>query len=294
MPQAPNETHTTLLGRALRMLLRPLVRLLLEHQITYPALTGLLKEVYVEVADRDFRLATKRQTDSRVSLLTGVHRKEVSRLRAAQPDEAGAPQSVSLGSAILSRWVGVVDFHGPDGRPLPLPRQATPGGPVSFEALVETVSKDIRPRAVLDEWVRLGIASVDDADRVVLHQEAFVADQGFEEKVWFFGRNLRDHIAAGVHNLGGQGPPLLDRSVYYAGLSRESREHLEALARELGMDALRQVNQRALELQQGDRADPATAEQRINFGVYFHAEPEDPAGPSPDVDSHPAPGSDGS
>ena len=275
MPQAPNETHTTLLGRALRTLLRPLVRLLLEHQITYPALPRLLKEVYVEVADRDFRLATKRQTDSRVSLLTGVHRKEVSRLRAEPPDQAAPPQSLALGSAILSRWVGVADYHGPDGRPRPLARQAAPGVAVSFEGLVEEVSKDIRARAVLDEWVRLGIASVDDEDRVVLHQEAFVADQGFEEKVWFFGRNLRDHIAAGVHNLGGQGPSLLDRSVYYADLSRESREHLEAMARELGMDALRQVNQAALELQQRDRAQGDPADHRINFGVYFHADPED-------------------
>lgn len=273
MPQAPNEQHTTALGRALRMLLRPLVRLLLEHQITYPALTRLLKEVYVEVADADFRLPTKRQTDSRVSLLTGVHRKEVSRLRLAPPDSDAPPASVSLGSAILSRWIGLAAYHGPDGRPRPLPRQANSPAVLTFETLVETVSKDIRPRAVLDEWLRLGLASLDSDDHVVLNAEAFVVDRGFEEKAWFFGRNLRDHIAAAAHNLGGEAPAQLDRSVYYGHLSRAAQAELEGLGRELGMAALRQVNQRALELQQRDAAAEAPTGHRVNFGVYFYLDP---------------------
>jgi hypothetical protein len=279
VPQAPNDQHTTALGRALRTLLRPLVRLLLEHQVTYPALTRLLKEVYVEVADADFRLPTKRQTDSRVSLLTGVHRKEVSRLRLEPPDSDAAPASISLGSAILSRWVGMPEYHGEDGRPRPLPRQAAAPGDVSFETLVETVSKDIRPRAVLDEWVRLRLASVDADGQVVLNAEAFVPDQGFEEKVWFFGRNLRDHIAVGAHNLAGEAPPQLDRSVYYGQLTRASQQELEALARELGMDALRQVNQRALELQRHDGKRSDAPSHRMNFGVYFYADPPDEAPP---------------
>jgi len=33
------------------------------------------------VAERDFALSFKQPTDSRISLLTGIHRKEVARLR---------------------------------------------------------------------------------------------------------------------------------------------------------------------------------------------------------------------
>ena len=61
----PTNESTTVLTRALRALLRPLVRLLLSRQITYPALTALLKEVYVEVADEDFQLPNKRQRKPR-------------------------------------------------------------------------------------------------------------------------------------------------------------------------------------------------------------------------------------
>ena len=74
MPQPPTEKTTAILRQALRAVLRPLVRLLLQNQLTYPAFAALLKEVYVELADAEFRLSGKRQTDSRVSLLTGIHR----------------------------------------------------------------------------------------------------------------------------------------------------------------------------------------------------------------------------
>ena len=171
---------------------------------------------------------------------------------------------------ILSRWVGVADFHGADGRPRPLPRQSGSDGEASFEKLVQSVSKDIRPRAVLDEWLRLGVAHVDPDGNVMLNTESFVADRGFEEKAYFFGRNLRDHIAAGAHNLEGGAPPFVDRSVYYAQLSEDSTRELEELSRELGMEALRAVNRRALELRERDAVDPGAASSRMNFGIYFY------------------------
>ena len=69
------------LVRALRQVLRPLVRLMLAQGITYPYLLELLKGLFVEVADKEFRLDARPPTDSRISLVSGVHRKDVSRLR---------------------------------------------------------------------------------------------------------------------------------------------------------------------------------------------------------------------
>ena len=83
-------THSTAkpaaaVQQALTRVLRPLVKLMLAQGITYPAVSEVLKELFVEVADRDFRIAGKAQTDSRVSLLSGVHRKDVKRLRENPP-----------------------------------------------------------------------------------------------------------------------------------------------------------------------------------------------------------------
>jgi hypothetical protein len=253
--------------RGVRRLLRPLVGLLLRHQVTYPHLANLLKGVYVELADQDFAIPGKPQTISRTSLLTGIHRKDVKRLREEPGGDNRAPATVSLGAQLVLRWTASPAYQGPDGRARALPRLSGESGP-SFDSLVASVSKDIRPRAVLDEWLRLGIATVDADDRVNLVVDAFVPESGFDEKAYYFGRNLHDHIAAASHNLSGGGVPLLERSVYYGGLTSAAVDELATLSEQVGMEALQAVNRRALELQQEAKGSEE-ADRRMNFGVYF-------------------------
>jgi len=266
------------LRRALQAVLRPLVRLLVEQGVPFYELAELLKGVYVDVALHDFPLDGKGQTDSRVTLLTGVHRKDVKRLRNAPRESGDPPKSVTLGALLVARWTGTAAYLDAEGRPRPLPRKATRGP--SFEKLVASVSKDIRPRAVLDEWLRLGVAHLDSDDRVCLNAEAFVPSRGFDEKAYYFGRNLHDHVAAAAHNLAGRKPAFLERSVYYPGLSKESVAELAKLAARAGMEALQAVNRRALELRRRD-AGGEEADQRMNFGVYFY---EADAGDEADAD----------
>ena len=59
------------------------MRALIAQGVTAPALYRLLKRLYVEVAEREFRLDGERPTDSRISLLTGVHRRDVKAFRRA-------------------------------------------------------------------------------------------------------------------------------------------------------------------------------------------------------------------
>ena len=233
----------------------------------------MLKGIFVDVADRDFQLAGKRQTDSRVSLLTGVHRKDVRRLRDEDGDRSSRmPPAVSLGSQLVARWVTTPRYLDEEGVPIPLARLASQGGELSFEALVATVSKDIRARAVLDEWMRLGVALLDADDRVILNSEAFVPARGFDEKVFYFGQNVHDHVSTAVDNVIGVEPAQLERSVHYDTLTPQSVAELERLAERLGMQALKSLNRRAAELAARDAEDPAAVE-RMNFGVYFHREP---------------------
>jgi hypothetical protein len=253
---------------ALRRLLRPLIKLLLVNGITYPFLTNLLKSLYVEVARDEFLLNGKPQTDSRISLLSGVHRKDVKRLGEEDEQEQAAPPTISLGAKLVALWTTNALYLDEHGQHLPLPRQASEGGAKSFEGLVSSVSKDIRSRVILDEWLRIGIAHIDDEDRVCLNTDAFIPENGHDEKAYYFGQNLHDHIAAGAHNLLGQKPAFFDRSVYYNNLSAESAAELAELSKKLGMQTLVAINNRAKELQESD-AGKANAVQRINFGVYY-------------------------
>lgn len=258
---------------ALRRLLRPLVRLLLSFSVQYPYLANLLKLTYVEVATREFPLDDRPQTDSRISLLTGIHRQDVKRLRGEMVSDAPPPPAVSLGAQLVSRWLAEPVYQDGKGRPKPLARLATQGGEASFERLVQSVNKDIRPRVVLDEWLRLGVAEIDKQDHVVLRTDAFVPAHGVEEKLFYFGKVIHDHLATSEHNLTSGQPPLLDRCVYFDQLTQQSAEQLADYARSLAGEAMQALNRRALELQQADAANP-NASYRVNFGLYFYRENE--------------------
>lgn len=259
---------------AVKRVLRPLVGLLLDHNLTYTWLSGILKSIFVEVAEREFQLPGKQQTDSRITLLTGVHRKDVRRLRRETGADGAPPASIYLGAQLVALWISDDRFLDREGNPRPLPRRRRDGAESSFDDLVTTVSKDIRPRAVLDEWLRLGAVEIDAEDRVCLKAEAFVPAKGFEEKAYYFGRNLHDHMAAARHNVQGGEPPFLERSVYYDQLSPSSVKALAELSEQEGMKALKALNRRARQLQNRDQ-ESADARRRMNFGIYFY-DSEDP------------------
>ena len=253
---------------AVSHLLRPLVKLLLTHSITFPFLSNLLKSIYVEVATEEFRLQGKPQTDSRISLLSGVHRKDVKNLRPERVHELTIPPSVSLSARLVKLWTSDPQRLDETGRHRPLPKLMSEGGGASFEGLVSSVSKDIRSRVILDEWLRTGIARIDDEGRVCLNTEPSFKKSDFDDKAYYVGQNLHDHLCAASHNLEGQQPPFLESSIHCNKLTKESIAELDALAKRLGMQVLEAVNKRAAELGASD-ADKAEAQQRMNFGMYF-------------------------
>ncbi|MDM0070520.1 DUF6502 family protein [Variovorax sp. J31P207] len=258
--------------RALSHALRPLVKLMLSRGVTFTFASELLKSLFVEVADRDFRIDDKPPTDSRVSLVSGVHRKEVSRLRQAmESGEETIPAVVSLGAQVVARWMGAPPYISRTGAPLPLARFASDGGDLSFEALVAQVNRDIRPRVVLDEWLRLGVVHIDEDGRVRLNVGAFVPTKGFDEMSFYLGHNLHDHAAAAAHNLLGGQPPFMERSVHYDGLGADTIAKLAEQANTLGMQALVAVNKNALASTKRARAETSQL-QRMTFGIYFYAE----------------------
>lgn len=258
--------------QAVMRLLRPLARLLMAHGIGFPAFAEMAKGVYVDAAARDFHADGGPVTDSQVSVLSGVHRRDVKRLRAEYLHQQPTPSVISFGAQVVARWCADPRYLDHQRRPAPLPRLSRQGGDASFEKLVAGVSKDIRARAVLEEWLRLGVAVLDEEDRVNLVESAFVPAKGMDEKAFYFGKNIADHLAAGAHNLLGGQPPYLDRCVYYDGLRPESVDALRSLTRELAVAALQEVNRRAMDLQQQD-ADRSEANQRMTFGVYYYSEP---------------------
>jgi hypothetical protein len=173
---------------------------------------------------------------------------------------------------VIAVWTGAPDYLDARRKPRVLPRTAADDQP-SFERLVTSVSKDIRPRALLDEWQRQEVVEVRD-DLIHLKRPAYLPAGGYVEKAYFFGRNLRDHIAAGAHNLAGDEPAFFDRAVYYDRLRPESVEELRALATEKASELLIEINQRASQLAERDRK-KGNGGYRFTLGAYFFGAPTD-------------------
>lgn len=256
--------------KALERLLDPLVRAAMSLGVTFPLFIRLLKRIYIQVATAESRAAGAAVTVSRISVMTGLQRKDIGQIKEQIERKVAPPANVSLGARLIGIWSGAKTFTDAAGGPLALPRFAGPRP--TFEDLVRSVSSDVRPRAVLDEWLRLGVVDVDAEDRVHLKGDAFVPRQGFDELAYFFGRNLRDHIAASTHNLIG-GDPLLERAVYYDKLTPRSIDALERMAREIGVEALVRINREALRLADAD-AGKTDADQRMSVGIYFYRGPD--------------------
>lgn len=231
----------------------------------------MLKNVYVDVATMDFKVDGKPQTDSRISLLTGVHRKDVKKIRDSDTDINESSIRASLGARVISVWTGDAKYLDKKGKPRGLRRFASENKRLSFEGLVQSINKDIRPRAILDEWLRLGVVNLDEDNMVWLQTEAYAPEKGFEDKVYYFGQNVADHCAAAVHNVAGESAPMLERCIFSDSLSPDSTAKLKKIAKNKGMQAIQAVNREAIKLERKDKKRSGD-KKRINFGIYFYEE----------------------
>jgi hypothetical protein len=257
--------------KAVRRMLRPLVRLLMRHGVTFPVLADLLRTLFVDVAANDLLSDPRSRTDSRISVMTGVHRKEIRRLRSEPLDGDPVPDTVTLGSQVIARWLAAEG-----GGPAPLPRVAGQDEP-SFERLIASITTDVRPRAVLADWLSQGLVTLDAQDRVHLNMDAFIPRPGDEAQLFFFARNLHDHIAAAAANISAADrAPFMDRAVHYDQLHPAVARRLEQAARAAATRALLGINRLALDLvdEAGVGAGAlAVGSARVNFGVYVFTEP---------------------
>lgn len=267
---------TLALDRVLRVL-QPLVRLLLRNGVTYTVFTAALKRVFLAAAQQELADRGMAQTDSAVSLLSGVHRRDVRNLtRGEQALQAAPPAPLGLAAQVVARWMNDAEFLDAQGNSRALAK--TGDGP-SFDALVAGVSRDVRPKAVLDELLRLGVVHEgvvhDGVDGVVLEGSGFAPRQGFEELSWLFAQNLHDHAAAAVANLQGGGH-FLEQAVFVDELTEASAASLQQVSVQAWKAAFKTVMHEAQARFDADATQATLPKRRhrARFGVYFFSERE--------------------
>ena len=250
MPAEPtsDESRAEILLREALAIVAPLARALISHGVTYPVFAQALKSVFLQAARSELQRENRRTTDSALSLLSGVHRKDVRALASeaagGAPDRLAPPRraNLSMAAQVFARWIRDPAFADPDGRPLTLPIRAATT--TSFESLAKSVSKDFHARSVLDELLRLRLVEVD-GDRVRPAAGQFTPAAGFAELAYYFGSNVRDHLSAGAANLNAvhdeQRPPFLEHAMFADGLTEQSIAELHELARQIWTRAMNEM-----------------------------------------------------
>jgi hypothetical protein len=252
-----------------------LAKLMVARGMTYAPVSELLKSTFLKAAQQELLAGGAKLTDSRLSLITGIHRKDVRRLRQegdAQTENYAPP----LSAQVVAAWLGNSKLLDKSGAPVRLVKKGVGDQAVDFENLVKSLSKDIRPRAVLDELIDRKIVSQEPDGYLRLHPNRMASDQDGEALALYLGMNVSDHITVAVNNLLAPQSAQLERCVHYHGLSEGAAQELADLAEKKAMEALIAVNQRGQELIE-DCKNHGT--HRINFGAYFLKEPK-PTGPT--------------
>lgn len=262
--------------RAFRAVLAPLASLAVARGVHHRHLDELLRGAFVDAARQAHADVPATRAVSRVSAATGLNRREVTRLLNSQAHEA--PRR-SLATELFTRWLSDPSLRR-DAEPLRvLPRQ---GPRPSFEALAHSVTKDVHPRTLLEEMVRLGLARHDeDADTVTLLRDSFVPTGDEPRMFGFLGNNVGDHLAAAVANVLGPQPQHLEQAIFADQLSIESITRLNPVVREQWQSVLRHLAPAVQAMLDEDEAHDRARNQRLRIGMYAFAGPMPVTPPTP-------------
>ncbi len=271
------DTKKTLFG-AIVSLLRPLVRILLRNGVPYGTFADLAKYVYVKVAMEEFSLPNRKQTTSRVSIITGLTRKEVSRVQGLSDNTNDETvDRYNRAARVVTGWVRDSRFSDSTGNPAVL---VIEGAGASFSELVRNFSGDMPVRAVLDELERVGTIERLPDGRVRLLARAYIPATSDVEKLGILGTDVRDLILTIDNNIiRDAGQRFLQRKVSYDNLPREIIPELRHISSKKGQLFLEELDSF---LSQHDRDNNpsvnGTGRLRAGIGIYYFEEDSEERG----------------
>ena len=271
------ETKSRVLYAAIARILRPLIHILLRNGISYRTFADLAKWLFVDVATREFAIEGRKQTISRVSVITGLNRKEVKRVSELPvPNDQAASERYNRAARVIAGWRRDKAFLGKKGEPSDLPVSGTGA---TFQTLVKKYSGDMPFRAVLDELIRVGAAVRADDDHVHLLARAYLPAGDESMKIHILGTDVAHLIASIQHNLEpDERGPFYQRKVMYDNLPQNVLPKFRKLSAESAQKLLEQLDS-WLSDRDRDTGSEVTGTGRnvAGFGIYYFEEPCDEA-----------------
>lgn len=267
------------LTAALARLLEPLAQILMARGLPHAAFANVAKFAYVRAAEADEGVPGRKLTSSRVSVLTGLTRREVARVRSTPlPPTVDAIVQHHRAARVISGWVRERVYLNGAGEPRDLPFD---GAEPSFATLVARFGGDVPPRAVLDELVRVGTVSICDGGLITLRDRAYIPLRSEEQNLDFLKTDVAGLISTISHNLANPDDTKFQRRVYYDNLPEEALHDLKELTIQHGQRLLETLDKY---MAQHDRdANPnvrGTGRKRAGIGVFYFDDDHDDAAES--------------
>ena len=251
---------------AIRLILQPVVSVMLKCGITWKEFSELSKSVFVAVASDEFGIKGRKTNVSRVSILTGINRKEIKRLREINESEQQVISSKTTDATrVLRAWHNDADFLDADGIPKKL---QIDGSKNSFAALHKIYGGDVSQQAMLKELIKTGsVISEKDNNRKILkvQRNYFLPLSMDTEMLLQFGLNLRDHAASLNVNVSNDGT-VPRRFEGVASMQKVDKKHLKEFKEFIdcrGQDFLEEVDTWLAE-----RCSTSAKTIRLGVGAY--------------------------
>ena len=260
-----SEKQQHALFSAIRLLLRPLVRILLRNGVAHGAFAELTKKVFVDVAFDEFSPDGKKQTVSRVSALTGLTRKDVKRLHELQQtDDSSSQARFNRAVRVISGWRNDKRYLDGAGKPAHLPIR---GKQHSFDGLVKQYSGDIPTKAMLSMLVEAGsVKEVNGSVRLIRH--AYVAGSDQIEKLDILGSDVFELISTIDHNMtANSGDLLFQRKVSYDNIDLDSLARLKKISAKKAQTLLEQLDKQYADHELDNSSDQG---KTISLGIYYY------------------------
>jgi len=142
--------------KACRHFMLPIARFLLTNGVGYREFSEISKLAFVQVASDNYGIRGRKTNLSRVSVMTGLNRKEVRKVRdRLENEDWSLDPALSKPGYVLAEWFTSPNYLTAKGSPRWLPFESSVRRP-SFTGLVREVGGDVPPGAMLKELIRAG------------------------------------------------------------------------------------------------------------------------------------------
>lgn len=264
-----NDNHQKPLVAAVLRLLRPLARILLRNGVSFSTFSDIAKWTYVDTATREFGIEGRKQSTSRVSVITGLSRREVMRVRKLpRPDVTASTEQHNRAARVIAAWRREKDFLDAKGRPALL---AVEGAGATFSELVKRYSGNVPTRAVLDELIHVGAVERRADGKIRLLTRAYIPREVAAHKLNILGMDVHHLISTIDHNLDPDtAEPIFQRKVSYDNLPDNALPEFRKLFAKKAQNLLESADRW---LARHDRDATPTVKgdgsNRAGFGIFF-------------------------